>query len=123
MSNDQGNGVKTSGGVNRGAGWAGGAVLIVIGIVFLLRNMNLVDVSGNWWALFILIPAIASFSTAWRLYQGNGGRLTRSVRVAFVGGLVPLAIALIFFFDMNWGAIWPVFLIFGGLSILVSALE
>src|SRR5512137_1892101 len=61
-------------GSRSGGAWVMGAILIIIGIVFLLQNMN-VFILNNWWALFILIPAVGAFGAAWRSYQDAGGRL------------------------------------------------
>ena len=55
--------------------WIGGAILILLGVVFLLQNMG-IPFLANWWALFILIPAFWAFVAAWDSYQDNG-RLTR----------------------------------------------
>ena len=39
----------------------GAIILILIGVVFLVKRLNLIEIQ-NWWALFILIPAISSLS-------------------------------------------------------------
>jgi hypothetical protein len=97
-----------------------GAVMIVVGIIFLLQQAGTFHLD-NWWALFILIPTVASWGTAWRLYRSSG-RITRSVRSAFFSGLFPLFVALIFLFEMDWGKVWPVFLILGGVGALFGAM-
>ena len=105
---------------NRNPAWMAGVVLIVIGVVFLLQN-----VSGfrfdNWWAIFILIPALSSFAMVWRIYQSNG-RLTSAARGPLIGGLTTLTVALVFLLGLDWGKIWPVFLIIAGVGALLSAL-
>ena len=97
------------------APWAGGAILILIGVVFLVRNITGIRID-NWWAVFILIPAIVSLGNAWRDYQRNEGRLTAAARGSLVGGLVLVTVALVFLFNLSWGTIWPVFLILAGLG-------
>lgn len=104
------------------APWIGGAILIVLGIFFLLRNVGFVSLN-NWWALFILIPAIGSFGTAWSIYRNNGGRLTNAVRGPIIGGLILTMVALAFLLSLNWGVIWPAFLIIIGLGALITALN
>ena len=47
-----------------GSEWIGGALLLFIGLLLLARNLNFM-IFDNWWALFIMLPAIGSFSTAW----------------------------------------------------------
>ena len=54
------------------SGWILGLVLIAVGGVFLLQNSGFPVLVGNWWALFILIPAIGAFAAAWTLYQQTG---------------------------------------------------
>ncbi len=102
----------------RQAGWVGGAVLILLGAVFLLQNFDLIRLH-NWWALFILIPALANFATAYNLYRRDG-RLTGAVYGALTGGLILLLVASVFLLGFDWGMVWPVFLILIGLGILVS---
>lgn len=104
----------------RNTAWIGGVVLIVIGIVFLLQNISGINL-GNWWALFILIPALGSLATAWRIYQTHG-RLTAAARGPLVGGFILLLVAVIFLFNLDWGKVWPLFLIIAGLGALATSL-
>ena len=48
-----------------GSRWIGGAVLIALGIILLLSSLGSFYLE-NWWALFILIPAIGAFGNAAR---------------------------------------------------------
>jgi hypothetical protein len=98
----------------------GGAVLVVGGIVLLLKNMGAISFT-NWWAVFILAPAIASLLIAWRTYQGAGGRLTGAIRGPLMSGLSLLIVALVFILGLNWSNIWPVFLILSGVGSLLFA--
>src|SRR5512146_1135342 len=91
----------------RGSGaWVGGAILVILGLIFLLQNMGYFVVN-NWWALFILIPAIAAFGAAWRTYQDAGGRLTGAARGSLIGGLVLTMVAAVFLFNLNWTVVGP----------------
>ena len=103
-----------------GGGWIAGTVLILLGVVFLLQNIGGFSLQ-NWWAVFILIPALGSFASAWNSYQTSGG-FTGAVRGPLVGGLILTAIALIFLFNISFGIYWPVLLILGGLLILATVL-
>jgi hypothetical protein len=98
--------------------WVLGGVLIIIGVFLLLRNLTGQGM-GNWWALFILIPAFASFANAWRQYQAQG-RLTEAVGGSLIGGAILLFVFAMFFFGLNWGNLWPVLLILAGVSALVG---
>jgi hypothetical protein len=98
--------------------WVGGVVLVTIGAIFLLSNLNIFHLN-NWWALFILIPAAANFGNAWRSYQRHG-RLTDGSRGSITGGLILSLIAATFLFGWSWNLIWPLFLIIGGLSAILN---
>src|SRR5688572_4259602 len=72
----------------RGA-WVAGLIMISLGGIFLLRNTGTFDIPlKNWWALFILIPAIGSLDTARRLYRSAGNRLTAPARGSLLVGLI-----------------------------------
>jgi hypothetical protein len=100
------------------APWVFGGILIVVGVFMLLRNMLGLDF-GNWWALFILIPAIASAAKAWQLYQTHG-EINEAVRGALVGSVILFFVFAMFFFGFNWAVLWPVLLIVAGISALVG---
>lgn len=100
--------------------WIGGAILIAIGLIFLIQNLTGEFVFRNWWAIFIALPGIAALANAWRAYQARG-RLTREARGSLFGGLFMLTLAAVFIFELNWGAIWPVFLIIWGVGLLFDS--
>lgn len=99
--------------------WVVGIILIIIGVAFLFQNISGLWL-GNWWALFILIPAIGSLATAWRIYETHG-HMTAAARGPLVGGIVLLMVTAIFLFNLDWGRVWPVFLIIAGGSALAAA--
>ncbi len=112
-----------SGTANRNnTGWVA-LLLIALGAIFLLQNFQVLPVLHNWWALFILLGTAGAWGSAWRIYQNNGRRVTPAVTGAFIGGLFPLAVALIFLFDLSWGTLWPVFLIIAGVAVLVRSMS
>lgn len=104
-----------------GASWVGGAILILLGGIFLLQNTGFMRGFDNWWALFILIPAIGSFATAWRIYQEAGRQWTPAATGPLLGGLVLSGLAAMFLFGLNIGLWWPLFLIAGGIAVLLGA--
>jgi hypothetical protein len=104
----------------RSGSWIGGAVLIALGVVFLLQNMGVVGFD-NWWALFILIPAFGAFSSAWDAYQDAGGRLDRRARGSLFGGLILTLVCIIFLFGLSWTYLGPAILILVGVGILLNA--
>ena len=98
--------------------WVLGGVFIMIGVFLLLRNLTGMGM-GNWWALFILIPAFTAFAHAWRLYQAQG-RFTEAVGGGLIGGTVLLFVFGMLFFGWNWGTMWPVLLILAGIGTLAG---
>jgi hypothetical protein len=106
-----------------GAPWILGAILVLLGVGFLLQAYGRIAFN-NWWALFILIPAVGSFAAAWRRYQAAGGRLTSGALGSLIGGLVLSAVAMGFLFNLdlglNWNLVWPLLLILGGLALLLQ---
>jgi hypothetical protein len=105
----------------RPSSWIAGAILILLGTVFLLNNLTGFSL-GSWWALFLLIPVGYSLAAVVRSIQEHGGRLTASARGPLVGALVLLTVMAVFLFNLDWGKIWPVFLIIAGLGALFSSL-
>jgi hypothetical protein len=103
----------------RSYAWIGGAILILLGVVFLLQNMG-IPFLANWWALFILIPAFWAFVAARDSYQDKG-RLTRGGAGLLAGGILLTILALVFLLNLNVGMFWPVLLIVGGLVLLGTA--
>jgi hypothetical protein len=100
-------------------GWIGGAILILLGVTFLLQNMGLPFLT-NWWALFILIPAFWAYVAAWDIYQDNS-RLTRGGVGSLTVGILLTLLALVFLLNVDVGLFWPVLLIAGGLVLLATA--
>lgn len=93
-------------------------ILILIGGGLLANNF--LDVSfDNWWALFLLVPVVALSYQTWRDYKGNG-RLTSRGIGSLIGGLVITTVFATFLFDLDGGQLWPLFLIIGGITVLLS---
>jgi phosphatidylserine synthase len=104
-------------------GWGGlpmgGFIVLVIGVVLLAGNLGY-SVPHNWWAILILIPAVAALVNAIRFYRAEG----QSPRVigSAIGGLVMLALALALFFDIGLGLFWPVIIIVVGAAIVARSM-
>lgn len=102
--------------------WLGGAVLILLGIVFLLDNIGIdAPFLDNWWAFFILIPAASALVRAWNEYKDRGRLSGRGIG-SLIGGLVLTLVAFTFLAGLSWDIALPVLLILGGLSILITAI-
>jgi O-antigen/teichoic acid export membrane protein len=105
-----------------GLGWLAGLVLIGIGVYYLLYEFGYVPVLTNWWALFLLLPAIGTLSAALGAYRRNGGQWTMEVTLPLIGGLLFLGLTAVFLFDLNYSWVWSLFLIAAGLLIVASSL-
>lgn len=99
--------------------WVPGVILILLGLVFLFNNLTGYQLE-NWWALFILIPAFSNFSTAYDRYRHSGG-LDRFARARLFWGLFFVLLSAVFLLNFDLGNFWPVFLILGGLGLLLGA--
>ncbi|MBN1311191.1 MAG: hypothetical protein JXB30_07210 [Anaerolineae bacterium] len=97
-----------------------GIVVIALGGFFLLKNFGLVHWDFNWWAFFLLIPAGGILMNVWQEYQRNGGQLNRELRSKLVGGAGILLVAFMFLTGLDWERYWPLFLILGGVAILLT---
>ena len=104
-----------------GGPWIGGVILIVIGIIFLLQNFGW-QMPKNWWAAFILIPAVGSLMAARRTYETSGGQLTGAVIGPAVAGVIFVVMAVALFLGIDWGAFWPIILILIGGGIMARTM-
>ena len=96
-----------------------GIALIVLGGLFLLDTLNLVPIHFyNWWAIFIMVPGINYLITAFQRYQQDR-ELSDPVRREGFRGILLVLIALTFFLNIDWGIMFSMFLIGGGLYLLL----
>jgi hypothetical protein len=92
-----------------------GVALIALGVAFFAGSYFGFELR-NWWALFILIPTVGAFGTAW--YAWRAGR-TATATSQLTLGLVLASVAAIFLVDMPWRFAWPVLFIAAGLGLLI----
>jgi hypothetical protein len=104
-----------------GGPWIGGVILIGLGLIFLAQNFG-IAFPKNWWAVFILIPAIGSLMAAWRNYEASGGALSGAVIGPAVAGLIFVAMAVARFYGVTWGVFWPSILILGGAGVMARTM-
>ena len=106
-------------------GWshiASGLVVILVGVLFLLRNFGVhlpFMALHNWWALFILLGAVPSLGLAAQRYQ-RAGRVDMLVLHALLSAACIILVASFFLFDLDWEMWWPLFVIYGGLWVLLG---
>jgi hypothetical protein len=101
--------------------WILGAVLLLAGGIFLFNNLTGWKIS-NWWMLFLLIPALGSFATAWRRYQEVGRSKEKVVIRPVIIGLALLFIMVILLFEFEWRISLSMLLILVGAIFLLMAI-
>ena len=100
------------------SGMTGGLILILLGVLFLLANMDYIS-WGGWWQYFlmglgvilILEAIIRSASPSYR--KDITGKLIGGFVLIFIGGS----------FVIGWSNWWPLILIAVGAGILLSSLR
>src|SRR5579859_491352 len=97
------------------------------GLALLLGGTGLLLATGplggdNWWAIFILLPALASLAGAAVALHLDRGAFGLSARLNLAVGLPTLVTALIFIFRLSWSIGWTLMLITAGLVILLNGL-
>jgi len=102
-----------------GLSWMAGGLLVLLGVLFLLQNFGVFRVGFNWWAFFILIPAVGAFVSAWNAYRSDG-RFSRRARGSVTGGLFITLVAVILLLGLDWGRVWPLFLIIAGVGAVLT---
>lgn len=105
----------------RGGEWMWGILLILLGAILYMRNMN-IYILNNWWALFILLPALGSFATAWRISQAAGGGFPARARSALIFGVVLVLVTAMFLFSLNWTILGPILLALAGIGLIINGM-
>ena len=103
-----------------GLGWLVGLILVVIGGLYLLNELGFMTELTNWWALFLLVPAVVILSTALGAFRRNGGRWTPAVVFPLLGSLLLAGLTAAFLFGFDYGWLWSLFLIGAGLLLLAG---
>ena len=99
-----------------------GAILVFLGVGFLMQNMGVfIFPLKNWGAFFILIPAFGAFDRAWRFYRNADDQLTSQARGALLVGIVLMFVTIMILLELNWTIYGPLFVILTGVGILVNA--
>jgi hypothetical protein len=102
--------------MSRRGGFLPGLVLILLGAIFLAENYFGTTLD-NWWALFILIPAVSTLATAYALWRDGH---TDGAIGSFIAGIGFLILTALFLLDLPIGRLWPVFLIVAGVALLIG---
>lgn len=96
-------------------------IIIGVGVLFLLNNLGYplwFFFHGNWWALLILLGAIPPFTRAYEIYRARGKFDAEGIHSLLAGSAVVL-VSVMFLTGLDWTTWWPLFVILGGLFMLV----
>jgi len=102
-----------------GFGWVAGLILIVLGIVFMLQSAGIMV--GNWWTIFIFIPAAVNFYNMFRVWRRER-RFTAAASGSLTGGLLLTTVGTILLLDLDWSKAWPAILISIGVGLVAGSL-
>lgn len=102
-----------------GLGWVAGLILIVLGVVFMLQSAGIMV--GNWWTVFIFIPALVNFYTMFRVWRKER-RFTAAATGSLTGGLLLTTVATILLLELDWSKAWPAILISIGVGLVAGSL-
>ena len=97
-------------------------VLILVGVILLIQNLNIFSGNLNWWAAFIFIPAIGSLASAGRAFS-KSGKFDAAVRSNVGSALVLGTLASMLLFDANWSKWWPLMVIAPGISMFLGGIS
>ncbi|MFA6230436.1 MAG: hypothetical protein WC617_09710 [Rhodanobacter sp.] len=95
-------------------------VVIAVGVVFLLNNLGIeipILDHDNWWAWLILVGALSPLSCAVERYR-RIGHVDSKVLHSLLASLAVVMVALMFILQLSWAQWWPLFVIYGGLSMM-----
>lgn len=99
-----------------------GLAFLVGGIIVLLNQTGLVSFDFNWWALFIIFPAVGSFSNAYKRYRATNNLFDMGVMMPVLIGLFMLALAYNLLsgngWNFNWNFLWPAIFVIIGLGMI-----
>ncbi|MEP7357063.1 MAG: hypothetical protein ABI847_07475 [Anaerolineales bacterium] len=114
------NAVSNEGFTRQPGGWRLGYGLLLIAAGTAVLGAAQFFNRDNWWAVFILLPALGLLGGAVLAVSLARGAFNLWARMGLSAGLVVLAVALMFTFDLNWDTAWPVMLIVLGLALMLN---
>lgn len=109
---------------NRGSSsWVSGLILIILGVAFLTQTTGTSFFPfKNWWALFLLLPAIGALGGAYQMYIDAGNTLTTPARASLITGSILCLFTAAFPFDIQMTFFGPAVIILVGLGIVFSGI-
>ncbi|MBT3251895.1 MAG: hypothetical protein HN729_12775 [Candidatus Marinimicrobia bacterium] len=98
-----------------------GALLVLLGIYLLLEKSGYIPELENWWALFIVLPGLATIGSAYKSLMDEG-IITRRIIDRIASGVTIMFVGCVMLFGWQWSRIWPVFLIIIGTEYFIKDL-
>ena len=99
-----------------------GLAFIAGGVIVLLNQSGLLSFDFNWWAFFIVIPAIGSLNNAYNRYRATNNLFDMSVMMPALIGLFMIGLMFNLLigngWNFNWNFLWPIMLIIIGLGMI-----
>lgn len=116
-----------SSGTNRPSNIWIGLVFIFGGAVVLLNQLNILPFELNWWALFILFPAVGTLTSAYNRYRSTNDLFEMRVMIPALVGLFMLLLSVSLLvgdaINLNLRVYWPIILIVLGLGLIIGRLR
>ncbi|TLY32694.1 MAG: hypothetical protein E6K56_02675 [Ignavibacteria bacterium] len=97
-----------------------GLTVTILGLIFLLRNLDVIRIGNRWWALFFLIPISYLLSNVMHPRKDSQGSFMAGMRSSLIGLVTLSAVMLIFLLGLHWGVVWPILIVIAGLSLLLA---
>lgn len=99
-----------------------GLAFIAGGVIVLLNQSGLLSFDFNWWAVFIVIPAIGSFRNAYHRYRATNNLFDMGVMLPALIGLFMIGLMFNLLsgngWNFNWNLFWPLMFIIIGLGMI-----
>jgi len=99
-----------------------GLAFIAGGVVVLLNQSGALSIKFNWWAFFIVIPAIGSLHNAYRRYRATNNLFDMGVMIPALMGLFMIGLMYNLLsgngWNFNWNLLWPAMFIIIGLGMI-----
>ncbi|MFN2138061.1 MAG: LiaF transmembrane domain-containing protein, partial [Candidatus Promineifilaceae bacterium] len=104
-----------------GFGWMAGLVFIAIGVCYFLYQYGYLPALANWWALFLLLPAVGTLAAAVGAYRRRKHLWAPEVVGLFIAAIFFFSLTAAFLFSVDFSWLWPLFLIAAGLVLMGGA--
>jgi hypothetical protein len=99
-----------------------GLAFIAGGVMVLLNQSGWLSLNFNWWAFFIVIPAIGSFGNAYNRYRTTNNLFDMGVMMPALIGLFMIGLMFNLLsgngWNFNWNLLWPLMFIIIGLGMI-----